>query len=461
MRETDDRIIAAGAVGLGKMFAAGTASPVQALEAFWARIQRLNPALNALADLDEAGAQADAAASAARWREGAPRSLVDGAPIVVKANLAVRGLAWTAALTPFKDRIAPEDSAAVARLRAAGAIILGIANQHEAALGATTTSPLYGPCRNPAKLSYTPGGSSGGSAAAVAAGLAAGALGTDSMGSVRLPSAYCGVFGFKPSFGAISRVGLETLSWTLDHVGVHARTAADLTALAATLIGFDARDPFSMRHRVGAPASPPRLKGARLGVVDTAGVQIAGDVQAAFEGALERLRRAGAVLRPVRLEGYQFDLFRRAGLLVCEAEGAAGLGAVRHDAGLSKELRALLDYGARAPAERLAEALRRLAQTRLIARAALQGVAALVLPTAPQTAFPHGQAAPSNQADLTAFANFAGLPAVSIPIGETPAGLPCGAQLIAPYGADQRLLGLTQTVAASLSGLKELLHADP
>lgn len=419
-------MIALGAAALSRAFQSGRFTPVDALEASLARIAALNPTLNAVVAMDETGARIAAEAAARRWRNGEPLSRIDGAPLGAKANLAIRGLPWTAAIKALRNRIASTDAAAVDVLRSAGSIVFASLNMHEGALGATTTSPLYGRCINPLREGHTPGGSSGGSAAAVAAGLLAGALGTDTMGSVRIPAAYTGTCGFKPSFGRISRSGLTLLSPSLDHVGVHAASVEDLVLLFETLDGEASR------------ADRPAPDSLRVGVLDVADVSLAPEIADAFDRALERMTRLGWRLTPVRFDGYDFSAMRRKGLLVIEAEGAAQFAPLRAEqpAGFSPGFAAMLDYGARQPAQKLAKAREALALTRQITHAAFERCDVLVCPTAPQTAFPHDDPAPDDQADLTALANFAGLPAVSIPIDGAPEGLPASLQILAPAGSD-------------------------
>ncbi len=431
---------------LRKAFAQGASTPLSALEACRARAEARNTALNAIVHPLSAQAEAAAQASTQRWKDRKPLSPIDGAPIAVKANVAVQGAPWTAALTPFAHRIAQADAACVARLRAAGAVVIGVANMHEAAFGATTTSPLYGACMHPLRDGYTPGGSSGGSAAATAAGFCAAAIGTDTMGSVRLPSAYCGIVGMKPSFSRVSRAGVELLSWSLDHVGVHTATPGDARMLLEAIQGYDSRDPFSLAFDIDEGDAD--LHGVRIGA-PALDVAIEPGVARAFERAQARFTSLGAEVIALDLD-VSFAAVRRAALLITEAEGAVALAAVRGDDGLSPGLRALLAYGATMPAEKLAQAQLSIAQTRAVLRRAFDAVDALILPTTPHVAFPHDQPAPATQADLTALANVAGLPAISVPMGADAEGLPCGLQIVAPFGEDAFCLALAEAFDSAL-----------
>lgn len=419
-------------------------TPDDVLLACLTEVDLRNTALNAIVHLDRDGAERAARESAARWRAGAPLSPIDGAPIVVKANVAVAGMPWTAALKPFADRVATEDSFVVARLRAAGAVIVGIANMHEAALGATTTSPLYGPCVNPKRDGCTPGGSSGGSAAAVAAGLCVGAIGTDTMGSVRIPSAYCGVVGFKPSYGRVSRSGVIPLAASLDHVGFHARRVADVAALYSACVGFDSDDAGSGVFPTNAREPPS--SNMCVGVLRTS-VEIEPAVADAFEKALASLRGAAVSIVDIDLTELDLAKMRRRGLLICEAELLAGFARELGDySNLSTDLAGMLSWAKQQSAQSLAEAYAERARAQVALRQAFGAADVLVSPTAPQAAFLHGSKPPANQADMTVLASFAGVPALCIPQSPTHDGLPASLQVMAPYGHDERALAFAEWV---------------
>ena len=424
-------IVAAGVTGLHDLYATRAVTPVEAVEVYLARIARLNPALGAVTDLDAEGAQAAAHASAARWASNAPLSHVDGAPILVKSNIAVAGLPWTAGIGAYRGRIADADAEVVARLRRAGAVILGCVNMHEGALGATTDNPWFGRTENPHRAGSTPGGSSGGSGAAAAAGLCAAALGTDTMGSVRIPSGYCGIFGHKPTRGRIPTAGVTELSWTLDHIGPHARSADDCAAiLNAVAPGREARNP-------DRPLAVLEFEGQ---------VDAQPQVRAGLEAVVDHARREGLRVEPLRLTDYDFGRMRRLGLLISEAEGY-----VIHEAalaadpeGFSDAFRPLLQWGATQPAHKLARAYRDLAAAAEALRTAFAPYAGVLMPTAPQTAFAFGPA-PANQADFTAIADFTGQPATAFPAGVTNEGLPLSCQVVTPD--DAQALALARKLA--------------
>lgn len=349
--------------------------------------------------------------------------------IGVKANIMVKGLPWTAGCEAFRNRIAERDADVVAKLRAAGAAIIGTLNMEEAALGAKTDNPWFGATQNPHRLGYTPGGSSGGSGAAVAAGLCDVALGTDTMGSIRIPAAYCGVYGFKPAHSAISQDGLEMTEPSLDTIGPLARDLDVLERVSRRISDFgdDAYyDALTLR--------------------DFGGVECSADVLRCYNWARERAYGDGEVALPHPLSRIRF-----AGFIAASKWLAAHL-ADADPALLSPSLRKLLSYGPNRSAADWAEDQKILQSSAAALKAALGPSGILLLPTAPQAAFPHSEAAPANQADFTCLANIAGLPAISIPAGWSADGLPIGVQLIGNHGFEPALFALANSLDGAIKG---------
>jgi aspartyl-tRNA(Asn)/glutamyl-tRNA(Gln) amidotransferase subunit A len=438
-------IVAAGVGGLADLFAARAVTPVEACEVYLSRIGGLDGAVGAFVDVDAAGARAAAHDSARRWAAGEPLSAIDGVPVSVKANVAVKGLPWTAGIDAYRDRRAHADALAVARLRDAGAVILGTTNMHEGAFGALTDNAWFGRTQNPWLHGNTAGGSSGGSAAAVTAGLCAGSLGTDTLGSVRIPSSYCGCVGHKPTQGLIPTDGVTALSWTLDHVGVHARSVADAARLLAAACGAEAE----LVTEIAEPASVEQLRDGLVGLLIWDGqVEVEPSIAAAVERAAARAREAGIEVEPVRLE-IDFDEMVRLAALVCAAESL-----VEHQDMLlatprrfSPMLQERLEYGRRASAADLAGAYRTLAGCAEAIREALTPYTALISPTTPQTAFPFEEEESWTIPFFTGLANITGLPATAVPVG-LGAGRPLSAQVIA--WDDETSLGVAQLIGEDI-----------
>ena len=278
---TEDQVWALDAADLVASFRAGRLDPVQVLEACLERIRATNPVLNAVVTLDAAGARAAAEASAARWQAGAALSALDGVPITVKDNLFVGGLRATWGSRLHGNHIAPRDDIPVARLRAAGVVILGKTNTPELALAGFTNNPLFGSTGNPWAPDYQPGGSSGGAVAAVASGMGPIALATDAGGSLRRPAGHAGVATIKATPGRVPRRwGFPPLAADFQVIGPIARSVRDLRC-ALSLIG----DPRPV------PSAPARLK--ILAVRRCGAAPVDPDVLAAFDDALNVLRRLG------------------------------------------------------------------------------------------------------------------------------------------------------------------------
>lgn len=403
------------------------------------RIARDNDRTRIVTAVDAHGALAAAHAADERAAHGAPLGPLDGRLVAVKDNLAVRGLPWTAGIGAFRSRVAERDAAVVARLRQAGAVVLGTLNMHEGALGATTDNPHFGRCLNPLREGFTPGGSSGGSGAAVAAGLVDVALGTDTMGSVRIPAAYCGTYGLKPTDGSLDRAGLAFLCPTLDSIGplsAHpALLLATHAAMAGVSMGASGSDHAALRIAV------PRQ------IADT---EVEPAVRAALDSAVERLRRLGVRIEPVELTGWEPSRARRGGLLLIEAEAAAILPELLDPsvAGVSRGFRECLAYGARLSAGRLVDALDRIKRAGDACRKVLATYDGVLLPTAPQRAFSFDRDPPPDQADFTSLANFSGCPAIAIPIAGPPGELPASVQIIGRPYSEALLCGLGAAVGA-------------
>ena len=435
----DRAIVGAGVVGLAAAVRSGHVSARDAVDCYLERIARHGSQLNAFLAVSEAAARDAAEALDRRRREGSALGALAGVPFAVKDNLDVAGLPTSAGMAALRGTMPERDAVAVLRLRSAGAVPLGKTNMDEAAFGATNDNPHFGRCRNPHRLEFTPGGSSGGSAAAVAAGLAAAALGSDTLGSVRIPASYCGCAGFKPTRGSIPTAGLMPLSVSLDEIGVLARSVGDCAAV------FEA-----IRDAGAGTVGSRALASARIGIVT--GLDVAPEIAAAIARTAAALAASGCAVSDCDLAGIDPGRVRRAGLLIAEAEGARVHARLLSDpaSGISQSLREALAYGAAQGPERIAQARAVLHEARLGLDALFASVDLLLLPTTPQTAFAFTSPAPSSQADFTALANAGGMPALSLAAGLSSAGLPLGVQLVAARGADALVLEAGQACEAVL-----------
>lgn len=362
---------------------------------------------------------------------------LSGITIGIKANIAVKDLHWTAGMALFRNRVASQDAEVVARLRAAGASITGMLNMEEAALGAKTDNPWFGATHNPHRMGHTPGGhtpggSSGGSGAAVAAGLCDAALGTDTMGSIRIPAAYCGIYGFKPAQGRVSQDGLELAEPSFDAIGPLARSL-DLLESVARLISDVGDD-----EAAGGYATLAALGGVEC---DAAVLQ-------GFNAARSAMGEVAEITLPHPLSRVRFAGF------IKTVRFMSGHFAAADPALLSDHLRRLIAYGPRRSDADWADDQRVLAETAAALHRSLAVYGTLLLPTAPQTAFAHKDTPPANQADFTCLANIAGLPALSLPSGMSADSLPVAVQLIGLPGQETALFARARALDAALAAYR-------
>jgi aspartyl-tRNA(Asn)/glutamyl-tRNA(Gln) amidotransferase subunit A len=456
---------------LAESYRRGDTTPTEATEAYFARIARLDGQLATYLTLTRDQALAAARGAEARHRAGAPLGPLDGVPIAYKDVLCTQGTVTTCGSKILERFVPPYDATAVARLGAAGAVMLGKTNMDEFAMGSSTEHSAFRPTRNPWDLERVPGGSSGGSAAAVGAELAAAALGTDTGGSVRQPAAFCGVVGLKPTYGRISRYGLIAFASSLDHIGPLTRDVRDAALLLHAVAGVDPHDSTSVDEPV--PDYPALLEGGvrglKLGVPrEYFGGGLDPEVEAAVRVAIARLADLGATIEDVSLPNTDYGL--AVYYIVAPAEASSNL--ARYD-GVKYGLRApggkdLIDMESRTRAAGFgAEVKRRIMlgtyalsagyydayygraqKVRTLVRRdfekAFTHVDLLVAPTTPTAAFKHGDKADPLAMYLndvfTVGGDLAGLPAISLRCGFTAAGLPIGLQLMARPFDEARLL---------------------
>ncbi len=422
-------------------------SATELLEAALARLERLNPACNAIVTLDGEGARAAARAAQARQMAGARRGPFDGIPLSVKDNLHVGGMRATWSSKLFESFIAPQDDITIGRLRAAGAVIVGKSNTPELALAGHTSSPLFGPARNPWDPALIPGGSSGGAAASIASGMLPFAVGIDAGGSIRLPAAYTGVVGFKPSVGRLH--GFPPLALDFQVIGLMSRSVRDVAAGLAVMAGPDPRDRASLAFGgLVEDCSDRRLRIAH--VANIAGQPVEPEIAQAVAAAAATFEAMGHAIVPL---DDPFDLDALKGFWgVLSAAGVARV--LRGHPGWENEVTdGIRETALRELAIGAADyvaALDALARFRAEAAAAFEPFDLVLTPTSPVFPWPvdggppptvDGRPAdPRTPMTFTTFVNATGSPAVSLPCGFSATGLPIGLQLVARFGAEAMLL---------------------
>ncbi len=435
---------------------AGELSPVELTDAVLARIDATEPALNSFVTLMDETAREQAGAAEERARAGERLGPLDGIPVAVKDLYDTANVVTTGGTGAYRYRVPAQDAAAVERLCAAGAVIVGKTNTHELAFGGTTNNLHYGATHNPWDLQRVPGGSSGGSGAALAAGQALGALGTDTGGSIRIPAAFCGVTGHKPTYGLVSRAGVLPLSHTLDHAGPLARTALDCALMLNVLQGYDERDLDS----VDRPAQDftegidRDIRGLRLAVIPSMFWNIAPAVQANFESSLDALRTLGvSITRLEPMAGAEDWRNRVFSIMSVEAYDYSEHLMTRPVPQIGGPVHARIAPGGTTLAWQYA---RELDERKRIERAferALRehSVDGYVLPTSPITAFGIDPDATRDQSPSTIFRNttvfdLTHQPSISIPNGFDSEGLPTGLMISTPLWQDALALRIAHAL---------------
>ena len=441
----------------------GAFSRAEIADAFLGHIDRVNPTLNALIRVDR-----DAWKDAARQIHAASATpeahALDGIPVTIKDNLWVKDRTTTNGSHLFADFVPSEDALAVARLRDAGAALIGATNTPEFACKGHTANPLHGATRHPRDTTLTPGGSSGGAAAAVAAGLCAIALGTDAGGSTRRPAAHTGLIGFKPSRGAIPHEpGFAEPSYGHSVVGILARSVDDVQLAFQQLRGYDPRDPDSVVCAQFAP-EPSSGRRLRLAFSPRLGLQVAvdPDVAAAVAAAVARLADAGHHVEmrdpgwaAAALGGSGAGHIDEADLMPLQAAGLASIhgAAFRRDPSrFDPDIARQIETGLTLSAVAVTDALELRKRLFGVMRSLFKTVDCLITPTTPCVAWPvtstypdtiEGKpAGPRGHAAFTPLFNHTYLPACSVPCGTGKGGLPVGMQIVAPQYHDATVLAL-------------------
>jgi aspartyl-tRNA(Asn)/glutamyl-tRNA(Gln) amidotransferase subunit A len=427
----------------------------------------------------EQAERVDAAAKA-----GNPLGPLAGVPVGIKDVLTMRGVPTTAGSKILEGYHPPYDATAVAKLEAAGAVVLGKLNCDEFAMGSSNENSAYGPVKNPRAMDRVPGGSSGGSAAAVAAGLCVASLGTDTGGSIRQPAAFCGVVGVLPTYGRVSRYGLIAFASSLDRVGPFARSVADAATMLEVLSGADVMDATSSAQPVmsyATEAAKP-VAGLRIGVPEEYfGEGLDPEIRAAIERVLEQLREAGCTIEKVSLPHTRYavptyyvvataeassNLSRFDGVRFgLRAEGAKTLSSMfrdTRDEGFGAEVKRRILLGTYVLSAGYYDAYYRKAQQvrALLTRDFVEAFAkvdAIVCPVTPTPAFKLGEKTDDPlqmylEDIYSVAASLAGICGMSVPCGETQGGLPIGVQVLGKHFDEATMLRVGAAIEAAQNG---------
>ncbi|WP_459697618.1 amidase [Acidisoma sp. C75] len=441
---------------------AGRLTAAALLDRTLARITAEDSAIGSFVAIDEPGARLAAEESDRRLAAGAARSPLEGIPLSIKDNILAAGLpaSWgSRALATFRPET---DELPVARLRAAGAVILGKTNVPELTLEGYTRNDLFGVTRNPWNLALTPGGSSGGAAASVAAGFVPAAIGTDGGGSIRRPASHTGLIGWKPSAGAIPRIdGFPPILGDFEVIGTLTRSLADLRILDMILRAPDARDPRSLVSRAEGPGRAGRLR--VLSVPRFGASPVDPEVASATADFATALRESGA---EVQEGGLFFDLQTMGEIWrVVSRAGVASLLRLYPDLPMKagETARAMLAEGAGITGAELSAALQEVGRLRQHLATLFRAHDLVLTPTAAALPWPAEEpypqviegmpAGPRDHAVFTGWVNIGGLPAISLPVALSRSGLPIGVQLVGGFAQDDALL-------AAVARLAHLLRAD-
>jgi Asp-tRNA(Asn)/Glu-tRNA(Gln) amidotransferase A subunit family amidase len=435
----------------------GATTPLDVAERVLRAIEASNtadPPLRAIIAVNREDVLRQAEAATQRIKRSVPLGVFDGVPVAIKDEVDMVPYPTTVGTAFLGASPALEDSTVVARMRAAGALLIGKANMHEIGIGVTGQNPHHGTPRNPYDPAHYTGGSSSGPAAAVAAGLCPVVIGADGGGSIRIPSAFCGIVGLKATFGRVSEFGAAPLDWSIAHLGPLAATATDAALAYGVIAGPDPRDPVSLHQPAPTLAGWNNLDltGLTLGVYTPWFHHATGDMVSTGETLLQTFVDMGATVREVTIPDLEAARVAHVITIVSEMAQAMARYHADHHREHSLEVRLNLALGRAFTSRDYIQAQR--VRTRMMAHfaRALQDVDAIITPTTglpapliPATAFPDGDSDLTTLTEIMRFvtpANLTGLPAISFPAGYTAAGLPVGMQAIGRPWQEATLLRL-------------------
>ena len=443
----------------------GEVSSVELTQLLLQRIAKWNPSINAFIAVTGERALRDASQTDSQLKAGKYLGQLHGIPIAVKDLFETAGLRTTGGSRILANYVPSVDATVVRKLREQGAVLIGKTNLHEWAVGATNINPHYGSTRNPWDPSRVPGGSSGGSAATLAARMCLGALGTDTGGSIRIPSAACGVVGIKPTHGLVSTAGVMPFSWSMDHVGPMARNVEDCAILLDVISGYDPTDPESAQRATEEKyhnSVHRSIGGLRIAVPKNYFFDaMDDDVKRAVEGAVKTFEKSGANVSEITFPEVEEDV--KASALIRLAEGATvhRKDLIERRSEIGSDVLERLDWGLQVSLTDYVHA-KRVQALRTRARAQFfEAYDLLVTPTIPiEPPIIEGLNSVQAARELVRFTvpfNLAGLPAISIPCGFSRNRLPIGLQLVAGHWKEAFLFA----TAHSYEAMTDWTHKTP
>lgn len=423
-------------------------SPVELTRACLERIERLNPKLNAFITVTADAALQEARIAEAEIARGEWKGPLHGIPLAVKDLIETAGVKTTAASAVLKDNVPTADAEVIRRLRSAGAILLGKLNLHEFAYGGSGIIGHFGPARNPWNTAHVTGGSSSGSGVAVAACLCYGAIGTDTAGSIRLPAAWCGITGLKPTYGLVSMRGVIPLSWSLDHVGPMARTAADAALMLQAIAAYDPQDIYCQKFPpVYYPSAiEEKTSALRLGVPRDFWNDVDEEIKVAVDAAVAAVAKITAGVQEIELSTHADRTVVR-----CEPYAYHQKFLPQQENDYDPETLKRIRSGADVTAIQYVHAYRELLQQRRQILRLFDDIDLILTPTTPTLApsLAELQAAPDQLRGKelvmlrnTRPFNVYGLPSISLNCGFSKSGLPIGVQITGAPGTEGAVLAV-------------------
>lgn len=432
-------------------------SPVEVTEAVLQAIKEKNETINAYVTVTEEEAMDHAKKAEADIQAGNYSGPLHGIPLAIKDNINMKGIRATHGSKIHSDNIATEDAAVVTQLLGKGMIPVGKTNLHEYACGITTTNPFHGPTRNPWNTERIPGGSSGGSGAALAADMTIASLGTDTAGSIRIPSACCGTVGLKPTFGRVSKAGAFPLSWTFDHIGPMTKTVADAGIMLEAIAQYDTNDPTSVNKPFTYERqATEQLNDIVIGIPDVQLLPIEKSVKEGLDRTVDLLQELGAEVRTIQIATLESAPLAGYATLCVEAAAIHQENLINYPEDFGPDVAGLLKFGSVITGTQYAQAqqLRRVIIDEM--NQLLTEIDVVLMPTIPLpapkigdlTVEINGEELGVTDAIITypALANVTGLPSLALPSGLSEDGLPVGVQLVGPMFGEQKLLTIGELI---------------